>query len=57
MTIQHTALDQVRSLIERLTPDAICDDYVADRLKLTFRQHANHKSQELAGILGLNEDW
>ena len=57
MTIQHTALDQVRSLIERLTPEAICDDYVADRLKLTFRQHANHKSQELAGILGLNEDW
>ena len=50
--MQRTVIDQVRSLIERLKPQAICDDCITERLKLTLRQHANHKSRELAGTLG-----
>jgi len=47
-----TVLDQVRGLIERLSPDPICDDCVAERLGLSVRQHANHKTHELAGTGG-----
>lgn len=44
-----TVLDQVRGLIERLSPDPICDDCISERLGLSVRQHANHKTRELAG--------
>lgn len=44
-----TTLDHVRRLIERLSPDPICDDCIAERLGLSVRQHANHKTRELAG--------
>lgn len=44
-----TVLDQVRALIERLSPEPVCDDCIADRLDLGVRQHANHKTRELAG--------
>lgn len=47
-----TVIDDVRRLIARLSPDAICDDCIADRLGLSVRQHANHKTRELAGTLG-----
>jgi len=47
-----TVLDDVRALILRLSPQAICDDCVADTLHLTVRQHANHKTRELAGAGG-----
>jgi len=47
-----TIADQVRALIERLSPDAICDDCIAERLGLSVRQHANHKTRELAGSDG-----
>lgn len=47
-----TVLDQVRALIERLSPEPVCDDCIADRLKLSVRQHANHKTRELAGSDG-----
>lgn len=47
-----TVLDDVRSFIARLAPDAVCDDCIADRLKLSVRQHANHKTRELAGSGG-----
>ena len=47
-----TILDQVAELIERLAPDPVCDDCVADRLGLSVRQHANHKTRELAGAAG-----
>lgn len=47
-----TVLDQVRKLIERLSPAAVCDDCIADRLGLSVRQHANHKTRELAGAQG-----
>lgn len=42
-----TVLDQVRALIERLSPDAVCDDCITERLSLSVRQHANHKTREL----------
>jgi hypothetical protein len=44
-----TVLDDVRALIVRLAPEAICDDCIAERLHLSVRQHANHKTRELAG--------
>ena len=47
-----TTLDTVRNLIMRLSPAPICDDCVADRLNLGARQHANHKTRELAGASG-----
>ena len=47
-----TVLDQVRGLIERLSPEPICDDCICEKLGLTVRQHANHKTRELAGTPG-----
>jgi len=47
-----TVIDDVRALIDRLAPAPICDDCVADRLGLPVRQHANHKTRELAGSNG-----
>jgi hypothetical protein len=50
--MKGTVLDRVRSLVERLAPAAICDDCISERLQLTLRQHANHKTRELAGTAG-----
>lgn len=47
-----TVLERVRALIERLSPDPICDDCVSERLELSVRQHANHITRELAGTNG-----
>lgn len=47
-----TVLERVRALIERLSPDPICDDCASERLELSVRQHANHKTRELAGTNG-----
>jgi hypothetical protein len=47
-----TVLQNVRSLITELAPDPICDDCIAERLSLSVRQHANHKTRELAGTEG-----
>lgn len=47
-----TVLDDVRTFIIRLSPKAVCDDCIADRLGLSVRQHANHKTQELSGSGG-----
>jgi hypothetical protein len=47
-----TVFDQVRKLIERLAPDPICDDCITEKLGLSVRQHANHKTRELAGSDG-----
>jgi hypothetical protein len=47
-----TVIDDVRALIDRLSPEPICDDCIADRLKLSVRQHASHKTRELAGSNG-----
>ena len=47
-----TVLDDVRALVTRLSPEPVCDDCIAERLDLSVRQHANHKSRELAGSGG-----
>ncbi len=45
-------LDEVRRFVTRLSPDAVCDDCIAEKLELSVRQHANHKTRELAGTGG-----
>lgn len=45
-------LDDVKAFVTRLAPEAVCDDCISERLGLTVRQHANHKTRELAGSGG-----
>ena len=40
--------DAVRKLIERLTPEPVCDECIADRLDLADRQDAGIAANELA---------
>lgn len=47
-----TVLNQVRRLIERLSPEPICDECIGERLGLSERQHANQETRELAGTSG-----
>lgn len=47
-----TVLDDVRELVLRISPQAICDDCITERLNLSVRQHANHKTRELASHQG-----
>ena len=47
-----TVLDDVAAFVARLAPEPVCDDCIAERLSLSVRQHANHKSRELAGSGG-----
>jgi hypothetical protein len=42
-----TVLERVRDLIVRLAPGAACDDCIAHQLRISPRQHANHKTREL----------
>ena len=49
-----TVLDEVRNLIETMAPDAVCDDCIASLLDLSVRQHANHKTRELAETPGFD---
>ena len=50
--MRGTVFDRVRSLVERLAGEPVCDDCITDRLDLTVRQHANLKTRELAGNPG-----
>lgn len=43
-----SVLEKAENYISRIAPAAICDDCLALKLKITPRQHANHKSRELA---------
>ena len=47
-----TLLKEVERFVSRLSPEPVCDDCIADRLGLSVRQHANHKTRELAGSNG-----
>jgi len=47
-----TGLDQVRRLVERLSPVPICDDCITERLGLSERQQANALVRALAGTRG-----
>ena len=49
-----TVLEDVRDLIEGMAPEAICDDCIANRLGLSVRQHANHKTRELTDAPGFD---
>ena len=49
-----TVLERVRRLVVGLSPKPICDDCIADKLSLSIRQHANHKTRELAGEPGFD---
>lgn len=51
-----TVLEDVAELVERLAPHGICDDCIANKLNLTVRQHANHKTRELAGTGGFRRE-
>lgn len=43
-----TVLDDVSDLLRANTGRYLCDDCIARRLGLSVRQHANHKTRELA---------
>jgi hypothetical protein len=45
-------LAEVCAFVSRLSPQAVCDDCIAERLGLTVRQHTKHKTRELAGTQG-----
>lgn len=45
-------LDDVRAFVTRLSPEAVCDDCIAEKLQLSLRQRANHKTRELFGSGG-----
>ncbi|MGJ5075482.1 hypothetical protein [Bradyrhizobium oligotrophicum] len=47
-----TVLDDVSDFVKRRSPAAFCDDCIAGDLKLSVRQHANHKTNELANLPG-----
>jgi hypothetical protein len=47
-----SVLDDVRAFVIRLFPAPACEDCIADKLQLSVRQHANHKTRELAGSGG-----
>jgi SpoU rRNA methylase family enzyme len=49
-----TVLDTVRDLVEAVSPSCICDDCIAQKLELSVRQHANHKTRELAEFSGFS---
>lgn len=42
-------LKEIRALVERLAPEPVCDDCITERLGLSGTQHADEKTQELAG--------
>jgi hypothetical protein len=43
-----TVLERVRDFVIFQEPNAVCDDCISARLNLSVRQHANHKTRELA---------
>lgn len=47
-----TVLDRVSSLLRQRSPHPLCDDCIAELLELSVRQHANHKTRELAKLKG-----
>ncbi len=49
-----TVLERVRELLIQNSPMAFCDDCIAERLGLSVRQHANHKTRELAHVHKFN---
>jgi hypothetical protein len=46
---QSTILERVRGLIERLAPEPICDECIAEKLELAWTSQANQAARELVG--------
>ena len=51
-----TVKDEVAELVRRMAPFGVCDDCIADKLGLSVRQHANHKTRELARTSGFSRE-
>lgn len=49
---ESTVVERVRGLIERLAPQPICDECVAEKLDLPWTAQANQAARELAGADG-----
>ena len=49
-----TVLQNVTDLIIKVSPEALCDDCIKDKLKLSVRQQASHKTRELAPVPGFD---
>lgn len=47
-----TVLDMVRGLVERLAGEPVCDECIAERLRLSATSAANKQTRELAGAGG-----
>ena len=47
-------LDDVQNFIVKRSPQSVCDDCIADYLRLSVRRHANHKTRELAKMRGFD---
>lgn len=45
-------VDQVRRLVDRLSPEPICDDCIGERLGLSAREDGARAASELAGSDG-----
>lgn len=45
--------DDVKELVIAISPQCICDDCITQKLGLTVRQHANHKTRQLAEYTGI----
>lgn len=45
-----TVMEDVKALLIARAPDRLCDDCIAERLQLSVRQHANHKTRQLGKI-------
>lgn len=43
-----TVLEKIAKLVDQISPDCICDDCITQKLNLSVRQHANHKTRQLA---------
>jgi hypothetical protein len=54
MEVGVTVLDDVRDFIIRQSPQAVCDDCIASNLGMSVRQHANHKTLDLARVRGFD---
>ncbi len=49
-----TVLDRVRDFIVGRSPEATCDDCIADALHLSARQHASRKTRILENLAGFH---
>ena len=47
-----TVEEDVHNYLTKIAPKAVCDDCLTRRLPLSVRQHANHKTRELANEPG-----